>query len=620
MNTIIDHHESSENLVWDYISSMQAGDLSAQMEAVGNFIFTFRNKFPDRLSQIFIQYFPKKLFEEFKLISEGVTYVERYHEKKVLFFDVFTSVFSDVNLPMDSKTKPFVLVLLKLIKTPDTQVIFNPDTLMDSINNCIKHEPTKILFINENAIFYLLNFFQDIILSSAEKFWRICEYIYTLTPEHSSSLCLEKLSENINQIMHQSPTLKQENCLRLLITVIMMAYNLNLLNETNFNVTQFYEITMPILGAPIYITNNRLMVCLSKIWSQIINKSQNRLKIDNINKLIFLSAIFSIDLSYDLLNVLQESGNFELTCFNKQKLYIIYLTLVAFPLINQCSKTLLFTLFNDLHWSIQKYIHEKSLSSLPYDDQFHVLQYYLKSCATLDIQISAQDEESISPLFLQIVENPSLKLHSQYLISNRYLITQDLSNLSLSYNANILSHIENFLNHLILALSDETYIHQLLWTQRLFLYEDLKLNHLSMIDEDFIKIGFTECESNLINDFQYLIHEDSGNAEYVMHIEVLSWILLSFNESYYLDKNTAPYYISLCKVSSNNPPHLPSTPDISNYISDSLPVSNASTQVNIKFTSAFRALLKYFSLIYELKFIFGDINSKFNILNIVKLI
>ncbi|KII62896.1 hypothetical protein RF11_15081 [Thelohanellus kitauei] len=163
-----------------------------------------------------------------------------------------------------------------------------------------------------------------------------------------------------------------------------------------------------------------------------------------------------------------------------------------------------------------------------------------------------------------------------------------------------------------MALSDEMYIHQTTRDQSLYLYEDLKINKCAMINEDLIKRVFMKCEYDINHSFQYQIQEiDSENAEYTNLKQVMEKIVCSFNECHYLDTKMAKNCIFVCDFPPRDSNVITSNSDYSVIKSDSKAISNVSEQTNMGNKSTYLALFKWFSLIYELKYIFGDINSKF---------
>ncbi|KII63526.1 hypothetical protein RF11_08056 [Thelohanellus kitauei] len=178
-----------------------------------------------------------------------------------------------------------------------------------------------------------------------------------------------------------------------------------------------------------------------------------------------------------------------------------------------------------------------------------------------------------------------------------------------SYSSTDLILIKKFLQDLIVGLSDETYIQKLQNTRQPFMYENLMRSHLSMISDDLIDSVFSGLWSDIINNVEYFVPEDSVVDEFEIYRRAMTKIVLSFNELTYFSKNLANYcYMSLCTEIS---------PQNSNHMHDSVSIkgSNTTSQTNIYGKPTFTSLLRYFILIYERKFIFGDIKSKFANLN-----
>ncbi|KII66667.1 hypothetical protein RF11_12695 [Thelohanellus kitauei] len=167
-----------------------------------------------------------------------------------------------------------------------------------------------------------------------------------------------------------------------------------------------------------------------------------------------------------------------------------------------------------------------------------------------------------------------------------------------------------------MALSDETYINKLKSEKTLFMYEDLKSNLLSIIDESIIKIVLSGCET-ILRRSQYGSPECFGSDEYKLYRHVLTMILLSFNEFNYFYKKKADYYISLVNDNSGNSCDIQGYSDDSHSTSDSKSDSDSSF-VSIQFYKLpFPALLRWFMFIYEVKFIFAGIDTKLTNLNFI---
>ncbi|KII72363.1 hypothetical protein RF11_04919 [Thelohanellus kitauei] len=164
---------------------------------------------------------------------------------------------------------------------------------------------------------------------------------------------------------------------------------------------------------------------------------------------------------------------------------------------------------------------------------------------------------------------------------------------------------------LILAVSDKTYINKIKSEQKLIFYEDLKDNHLSNINENFFKGIIERCSFHDSDVFDFDSTEEYGK-EYKMYKHVLAKILYSFNRMNYLDRRVAYDYIELCE---NYKHHLQLIIDCQCEDEDmdesiSYPFCIYLNKLPVQ------ALLKFVIIIYEIKFIFGDINSKCPDLNL----
>ncbi|KII69866.1 hypothetical protein RF11_02796 [Thelohanellus kitauei] len=599
----------------DGFENLRSTDLLIQIEIVRNFISRFSRQNDEEADLLFIEKFPAELFEEFNSMKEDETNRMEYQKKKTLFMEVFNFIFRGVKLSNHSKATTFIEIFLKFLKDRDPSSLFQVNTFIRSINNCITHKPNKILFINENGMLNFFYYFHNDINTSSFKFWKTCKSIYMIKPKHSSSLSLDKLQENVNQTMTEYLTTNDKVCQRLLVTLLMMVQRLKLFDEIEFDANTFFEITKQMVLDHIENSYNIfMMVHLSKIWSGILNGSRNKFPIDNFEKLIFLSAIFSIDISSGILKELRppKRSIFEMTKNKKQRIYIIYFTLVAFPLISDSFKWIL-KVFEELHNTIYKYIHRNPFSKQSVEDQFHIMQYYIKSLVTLNMPISSQDDVVITKFLGTLYSHSSFGLHVSFLTSQLLLRIEDLNKFKGAYLTDGLCKHECFLFDLILTLSNDKYVSKLQNDRNLFLYEDIKSTHISMLDEDIIKHVFLKCESDLSNAFQTQENTDSENGRYKMYEQVMVWTVISFNEQNFLSRHTAQYYIT--QLQDYNPSNILSSHENSGSSSVSTLSSNTPEESETYFEHPFQTLVRCFMEIYELKFIFGGINSKFTNLN-----
>ncbi|KII61038.1 hypothetical protein RF11_02283 [Thelohanellus kitauei] len=154
--------------------------------------------------------------------------------------------------------------------------------------------------------------------------------------------------------------------------------------------------------------------------------------------------------------------------------------------------------------------------------------------------------------------------------------------------------------------------------QKLFMYEDLKSHYLSIIKDDFMKNMFDRCGSYLRNGLHNQYPENNyENDEYKRYKRVLAAIIGSFNDRNYLDRNTSNYYMRWLDEYSSSSSQMTSDIDDFNRLAESMETLNLSSPLNIPTEPSLKELLKWFTLIYEFKFIFGDISCKFTNLNFV---
>ncbi|KII64765.1 hypothetical protein RF11_07685 [Thelohanellus kitauei] len=106
------------------------------------------------------------------------------------------------------------------------------------------------------------------------------------------------------------------------------------------------------------------------------------------DKLIHLSTIFAIGLSGRLICVLDGTLNFSLTKNIKQSLYVMYLTLVVYPIIDHNEYKWLKKVLNKMHKLLLKNFENKSFAWLTIENQFHILQYLIKSVSTLKNELT----------------------------------------------------------------------------------------------------------------------------------------------------------------------------------------------------------------------------------------
>ncbi|KII68065.1 hypothetical protein RF11_04233 [Thelohanellus kitauei] len=263
-----------------------------------------------------------------------------------------------------------------------------------------------------------------------------------------------------------------------------------------------------------------------------------------------------------------------------------------------------------LHESLKNYLLKFRIHEFPTEFLFIFLQYYLKSLVTLDLKISKLEDKVITDIFLRFQTYPSFKLHLTFLATHLLFRMTDRSQFIKSFFPPGLAKIKKFLKDLILGLSDESHILKMKNEKKLHLYEDLKTKYLSMIDPNFQKDIFSACESNILFAVQNQTPIVSEREEYKMFKQVLTLSIVTFNDSNYLVKTVSDYYMRLLDAYSNYFSEVSPNPENAKSRSISTIRSSTSLQSNSLYNYPFHVLMSYFRLIYELKFIFGDINSK----------
>ncbi|KII69857.1 hypothetical protein RF11_02786 [Thelohanellus kitauei] len=606
-----------------YISVSTFGDLSSQMGAVRMMISRFSKHYNEKAYPIFIDRFPRKLYDEFESMIADPKNVERYFEKKKLFFDVFTFIFRNQNLELlsDRKAEKFVLLFVKFIKIQDPTPAFDPRIMISSVVACASQEPYKVFFINENVIIHFYCYADISNSKSIENYFYMCRNIYDL--KHINiGLCPIKLTETVDQLMTKFETTNEEDWARMLFKILRMLRRLKFLDEIEFSVTRFYDITQEMFTR--YIKKGEtphFILSLSKIWRGILNGSKNSFRIDNIENLIFFARMFSVGISHHLHKIGLKDPDVDWCRDKPSMLYIVYLTLVAFPIIDHDKNPDLRRLLRRLHHSFVGYKNKYRIEENFPRNHFQFLQYYIKSMLTLDIPISILDE-----IFLNVQLNVLLKkssygtiihsrgLHCCYLASQILINICGREDLCGSYFATGLGEAKTFMRSLIRSLSNEKYAHKIQKGQRLSFYEDLNIKHLSIINEDLIKSLFSKCESHLADIIKTELLEVHINTEYKIFTDIMANIIYSFNESNKLANIEADSYLRLCDEYPKNSFIITNIEDKSGDSLGATTDLNTSTNKSLLHRLPFSTLLRLFVLIYELKFIYGDINSKLTIL------
>ncbi|KII69278.1 hypothetical protein RF11_04458 [Thelohanellus kitauei] len=596
---------SKNEFLDDYRRLSDFQDISRQIRTVNKFISLFSSTDNLGVDEMFIEYFPKDLLLEFNMMIVGGMDDISITRIEILLFDVFTFIFRNRNLVTNSYAQSFIKIFLRYIKNKDRKSTVYSKRLVNSVIHCVSHEQNKVIFIDENG---LLSFYFVIpAIKFSKKFWKLCKQVYNLDREYVSSLSRSKLRDNINQIINNyCPT--SEEYRMLVFAIFRMLHRFRLLDEVEFIVDQLYDMTESTLLNHIDkrdIFYPKYLPYLSKIWSGILNASKNKIQIDTFDRLAVFAALFSIDLSKKL-NKLSISGKFVITKNTKQRYYVIYLTLIAFPIIDHDEKPWLFKAFSDLHHSFQRFIQKKKINFLRTENQFIIMQYYVKSHEILDLQISIDDCNVLETFYDRLVRIPLLKLHSCYLAVHCIFRLPRKGQSNDSHTPENLNKIKIFLHWLIASLSDEKYINKIQNNQKLYLYEHIKTCALSGVNDDLITMVFSKLESKLLNDVKKKSSDDLNLVQYQIYKEIMSMVVNSLNESNFLDKKMAEYFVKCLKENSD---HL-SPNECNTNKSDSLAISTSSTQEDKLQYQPIRLLFTWFKLIFELKFMFGDITSK----------
>ncbi|KII67301.1 hypothetical protein RF11_07724 [Thelohanellus kitauei] len=518
---------------------------------------------------------------------------------------------NDPQLIIQTEALSLFKLFLKCIKIGDPILSFNPHCVIDTIVQCHCYGPFHVLIINENTMFHLFYFFKSTELNLAKIFKKMGHQIHNVDLSIRDHLNSAKITENVEQIMNRLSATEEEDIAWLLFIILRMLCRVALIGRIEFNVTQLYSITNSTFLSEIKRkVDSKHLKRVSKTWSGILNESRNTIQIDSISKLVFISAIYAMDLSRKLKTVFHDLLNYEMSSKKLQRIYIIYFTLVAFPLIDDPTYPLLHEILIELHGLIQKYIENPLFNRLVFKKQFLIIQYYTMSLSVLNIHVSHQDEQMIEGFSSMLSQNKWLKLHSSYITSNFLLnIFDNLQNRG-SIIDTFIFKIKNLLQDLIEALTNDDYINKLISEQKLFMYEDVKTDYLMIIKQSFIKICFLRCELSLRLTSDNQGPEIFENNSYNRCKEVLTKTISSFNESNYLDKNSASLFMRWCGIISSDCSNSHSYLDDIDSLSDAMRVASISEQPNTRCGIHIQAILRWFTLIYEMKFIFMDINSK----------
>ncbi|KII64796.1 hypothetical protein RF11_03401 [Thelohanellus kitauei] len=398
----------NKRTIENYKKDTKSPDLSTQIDAVRNFISHFSTQNDSKDDQFFIQYFPLELYQQFIQICNFGVIVDRYQEIQMLFIEVFTFIFRHKNFVMDCMTQSFVLLFTLFIHTSKNCSETVPEALFDSIINCVSYHQNKILFINKDAMFKFRLFFNIEDIEITEKYLNMCESVYNFVGDIRYLSCI-KLTEGVEYLIVQCLYSNIGYYIRILIIVFRMLLQNRILDDISFIMNNFYKITVSILSHDYTVYQEAMIInSLSKIWTGIYTRSQKRFIIDKMEKLTTLCTVFAIHLSNKLHKAFQYGYNFQFTRNNKMKLYIIYLTIIAYYPIEHVLNHSLNKVLTKLHLSFQMYFEKYSTEDLSIEDQLHFFQYYIKSYSITCLSLSSRDDEAIKNFLKKIITNPLL--------------------------------------------------------------------------------------------------------------------------------------------------------------------------------------------------------------------
>ncbi|KII74275.1 hypothetical protein RF11_09091 [Thelohanellus kitauei] len=571
--------ESSQNIdtkankraIQNYRSGTQSNDVYMQIEAIKNFISHFSNQDDWTTDRYFIKNFPSQIYKDFYEMSEGKTNLDLYQEKQILLLNVYTFIFRNKNLMMNFEAESIATFFLKFIRFRDPNIKYDPSNMMDSILIYVSHYPYKLVIIHGNAMLRFLCYFDLGKSNLKQKFWSMCQKIYELHENYKCFISYVKLTESVNQIMNKYSSSRQQDFCKLLTIVLNFVRVFDLLDYIEFDVTMFYRISEEIFSNETQkLTEDTLYFDIYKIWKAMLNGSVNTLRIESTEQLVTFTSIFSVGLARKLKKLIQDTSNIEMNKNVKNSLYIIYFSLIAYPVMNEKLKNRLRQVLLELHRFFQKYFEKCSFQNIPIYYQFEILQYYIKSIVTLNVEISPHDHQTIRGFLDGLIMHSTLNLHWNFLFAHLLFdISFDSTNGQSDFASNF-NKINQYLHRLIYSLSDEIYTNKLKWEQKLYLFENLKCCYLKIFSEELIQSVFTGCESHLLDMFKDESPEVVGNNAYEIYSDIMCLVVQIFNDSNYLEKSTADSLRKLCDEFSNE--ILP----ISSYVYDSDNVEDTS--------------------------------------------
>ncbi|KII72201.1 hypothetical protein RF11_08371 [Thelohanellus kitauei] len=140
------------------------------------------------------------------------------------------------------------------------------------------------------------------------------------------------------------------------------------------------------------------------------------------------------------------------------------------------------------------------------------------------------------------------------------------------------------------------------------MFEDIKSTIIPMISDDFIKHVFSSCQTYLFETHTINLFDVSEHLKFNKYRCVMAKLIQLFNKSNVHDTLKAIDRILLCHTDSTASSMSYSTND-SGSVSVSNLISHNTSTARKRDKSSILGLLSLFTLIFELKFIFGHITS-----------
>ncbi|KII67460.1 hypothetical protein RF11_07450 [Thelohanellus kitauei] len=265
------------------------------------------------------------------------------------------------------------------------------------------------MFINGNGMLYLYKYIKNSDIITEKIFFKTCEHIYKIDRECAPNICLSNLQKIVDIIKDSYRSTNDDDYARLFFIVLRMVNRLKMWNEIILSEEEIYSITKRFVYPHLNEKNShypRFFINISKVWSGILNTSKT-FKIGSIEKLVYLAAIFSIDL-LGKMRYIDKDSTFNITPKKEQRLYIIYLTLIADDVFNHKKSPWLPPILINLHTALQDFIQKYPINHMKIQDQFIILQYYIKSCNTLKLKMSLNGLEIFRGFFAMTSSNPDL--------------------------------------------------------------------------------------------------------------------------------------------------------------------------------------------------------------------